>query len=112
MTEYDMTVSSKGQFVLPKEVREKFKLSAGSKVKLIVDGEQIIIKPHTVADQLQDIIRADLAKEGKTVNEDTVKEYQAKIAQAVDALVVEADREYNAKQYITLAQLKKENADV
>ncbi len=112
MTEYDVTISSKGQFVLPKEVRDKFKLSAGSKIKIVVDGEQIILKPRTVADELQDLIRADLAKEGKLINEETVKAYQAKIAQALDSMVAEAEKEYNAKQYITLSQLKQENGDV
>lgn len=112
MTEYDVTISSKGQFVLPKEVRDKFKLSAGSKIKIVVDGEQIILKPRTVADELQDLIRADLAKEGKLINEETVKAYQAKIAQALDSMVAEAEKEYNSKQYITLSQLKQENGDV
>ncbi len=31
--EYDVVMSSKGQFVLPKEIRDKFQLSAGSKSK-------------------------------------------------------------------------------
>ncbi len=41
MTEYNVTISSKGQFVLPKEIRDQFKLSNGSKVKVIVDGDTI-----------------------------------------------------------------------
>ncbi len=107
--EYDVVMSSKGQFVLPKEIRDKFKLSAGSKIKIIIDGEQIILKPRTVADELQDLIRADLAKDGKPVTEETVKEYQTKLNKALDAVVAEAEQEYKAKKYVTLADLKRED---
>jgi AbrB family looped-hinge helix DNA binding protein len=61
---------------LPKEVRDKFKLSTGSKVKIIVDGETIILKPRTVADELRDLILADIEKDGKTVTEATIRLYQ------------------------------------
>ncbi|WP_425060287.1 hypothetical protein SCACP_09730 [Sporomusa carbonis] len=110
--EYDIVMSSKGQFVLPKEVRDKFKLGAGSKVKIIIDGEQIILKPRTVADEMQDLIRADLAKDGKPVTEQTVKVYQVQLNKALDSLVAEAEQEYSKKEYVSLADLKRENENV
>ena len=112
MTEYDVTISSKGQFVLPKEVRDKFKLSTGSKIKIVVDGEQIILKPHTLSDELQNLILANIAKDGKVATEETVKEYQVKLSQALDSLVAEAEQEYSKKEYISLADLKRENENV
>jgi looped-hinge helix DNA binding domain, AbrB family len=110
--EYDVVMSSKGQFVLPKEVRDKFKLGAGSKIKIIIDGEQIILKPRTISDELQDLIRADIAKDGKPVTEQTVKEYQVQLNKALDSLVAEAEQEYNKKEYVSLSNLKRENENV
>ncbi len=104
--QYDVTISSKGQLVLPKEIRNKFRLNSGSKIKVIVDGEKIILMPRTVADELQDLILAEIAKDGKLVNEETFKEYQIKINQALDKMVALADQEYNAKEYVPLADLQ------
>jgi AbrB family looped-hinge helix DNA binding protein len=94
MTEYNVTISSKGQFILPKEVRDKFKLSTGSRVKIIVDEETIIMKPRTIADELHDLILSDLEKGGKTATEETIREYQTKLNKAFDAMVAEAEEEY------------------
>lgn len=93
MTEYDVTISSKGQFVLPKEVRDKFKLSTGSKIKIVVDGETIILKPRTIADGLQDLVIADILKDRKTVTGKTIREYQIKLNKAFDTIVTEAEQE-------------------
>jgi len=112
MTEYDVTISSKGQFVLPKEVRDKFKLSTGSKIKIVVDGETIILKPRTIADELQDLVIADILKDGKTVTGKTIREYQIKLNKAFDTIVAEAEQEYNQKEYVSLAELKRENENV
>ncbi|MPL67829.1 hypothetical protein SDC9_13532 [bioreactor metagenome] len=112
MTEYNTTISSKGQLVLPKEIRDQFNLSTGSKIKIIVDGEQIIIKPRTVADEFQELILTDLAKDSKPINEATIREYHIKLNKALDTLVADAECEYRKKEYISLDDLKKENEHV
>lgn len=112
MTEYNVTISSKGQFVLPKEVRDQFKLSNGSKVKIIVDGDTIILKPRSIADELQELIMADIIKDGKKVTTETVKEYQIRLNKALDLMVAEAEQEYQNKEYVSLADLKRENNHV
>ncbi len=109
MIQYDVTISSKGQLVLPKEIRNKFRLNSGSKIQIIVDGEKIILKPRTVADELQDMIMAEIARDGKVVNQETIKEYQIKLNEALDKVVAEADQEYNAKEYVSLADLQGDN---
>jgi AbrB family looped-hinge helix DNA binding protein len=38
------TVSSKGQIVIPKEVRERLNLKAGTEVMIDVQGESLIMK--------------------------------------------------------------------
>ena len=110
--EYNVTISSKGQFVLPKEVRDKFKLSTGSKVKIIVDGETIILKPRTIADELEDLVLIDIVKNGEYVTEETIRKYQTKLNKAFDVMVAEAEQEYSKKEYISLAELKQENENV
>lgn len=41
-----VTVSSKGQLVLPKQIRERLKLKAGDRVDLqIEDDEKIVLRP-------------------------------------------------------------------
>ena len=112
MIEYNVTISSKGQFVLPKEVRDKFKLSTGSKVKIIVDGETIIFKPRTIADELEDLVLSDIAKNGEQVTEETIRKYQTKLNKALDIMVAEAELECSKKEYISLAELKRENENV
>lgn len=112
MTQYDVTISSKGQLVLPKEIRDKFKLISGSKIKIVVDGEQIILIPRTVEDDLQELIYTSIVKDGKLVNEETVKEYKAKVRKALDKMADEANQEYNEKEYMTLADLEREEENV
>ena len=107
--EYDVSISSKGQFVLPKELREKFKLSTGSKLKIIVDGETIILKPRTIADELHDLIINDIAKDGKEVNQENIREYKTKLNKAFDDVVNEANQKIARKEYISLTDLKRGN---
>jgi len=40
-----VTVSTKGQIVIPKEVREKFGLRPGTKIDVKLKGNEIILKP-------------------------------------------------------------------
>ncbi len=40
-----VTLSSKGQLVLPKSVRETLHLSAGARLRVEVDGEKIVLEP-------------------------------------------------------------------
>ncbi|NIQ06345.1 MAG: AbrB/MazE/SpoVT family DNA-binding domain-containing protein [Candidatus Korarchaeota archaeon] len=46
---YEATISSKGQMVIPKPVREKYHIRKGSKVKVIAGKDAIIIKPRLEA---------------------------------------------------------------
>ena len=48
MTQYltDVTsVSSKGQVVLPKQIRESLMIGAGTRMLVISDGQSIVLKP-------------------------------------------------------------------
>ena len=57
-------MTTKGQITIPKEIREKFNLAEGSKLKVVFNDQEIIFKPITIADEFEDLILADIAKEG------------------------------------------------
>ncbi len=40
-----VTISSKGQLVIPKKVRESLRIKTGQRVILKVEGERIVIEP-------------------------------------------------------------------
>jgi AbrB family looped-hinge helix DNA binding protein len=42
-----VTLSSKGQLVLPKPVREALRLKAGNRLSVAVQGTRIILEPET-----------------------------------------------------------------
>lgn len=44
---YELTVSQRGQVVLPKELRDRLGVSAGGKLEAHIDGERIVIHPKT-----------------------------------------------------------------
>ena len=53
MTQYltDVTsVSSKGQVVLPKQIRDSLMIDAGTKLLVISDGQSILLKPLSMPD--------------------------------------------------------------
>ena len=43
----EIPVSSKGQIAIPVEIRRKYAIKAGTKVEIIDDGDQIILRPVT-----------------------------------------------------------------
>jgi antitoxin PrlF len=40
-------IGRRGQIVLPKEVRQKIRVTEGDQIAFIIDGEQVVIKPIT-----------------------------------------------------------------
>ena len=40
-------VGRRGQIVLPKEVRNKIRVTEGDQIAFVIDGEQVVIKPIT-----------------------------------------------------------------
>lgn len=81
-------------------------------MKVVVDGEQIILTPRRVADELEEFILSDMSRDGKLVNGDTIREYKVVINKTLDRLVAEEAEEYGNKQYVSLSDLKRENNDV
>jgi antitoxin PrlF len=40
-------IGRRGQIVLPKEVRQKIRVTEGDQIAFVIDGEQVVIKPIT-----------------------------------------------------------------
>ena len=58
MKQYQTIVSSKGQLVLPKELRDYFRLSTGSRLKITVENEKTVLHPRSIADEMEEFIVA------------------------------------------------------
>ena len=43
----ETTITSKGQIVIPSRLRKKHDMTEGTRIQIIDDGEQIILKPIT-----------------------------------------------------------------
>jgi len=110
--QYDVSVSTKGQLVLPKEIRDKFKLNSGSKIRVSVEKGKIVLQPRTMEDELKEIVVFFILKDGKQVTKDTMREYQEKLRLAIDRMAEDAEEAYKNKDYLSLAELKREVEDV
>lgn len=76
----EVRLSSKGQIVIPKEVREKLGLKAGDKIKLEVeDGKRAIVQPSVrppkdVFVKAGDKLVEETLREAKRVDEEKIRE--------------------------------------
>ena len=84
MSQYltEMTaVSSKGQVVLPKAIRDALSLTAGVKLMVLSDGENILLKPIRKPDLAKFRVMMDSAaqwaKEAGMTEEDVAQAVQA-----------------------------------
>ncbi|HHX98853.1 MAG TPA: AbrB/MazE/SpoVT family DNA-binding domain-containing protein [Lentisphaerae bacterium] len=63
-------MSTKGQVVIPKDIRKKLGVAAGSKFSILTDGKRILLRPLRPAQlkEFQRLIKADNAalKKAKT----------------------------------------------
>ena len=66
-------MSTKGQIVIPKQLREKLGLQPGDPLAMAVDGDRLVLRKITLDDLLQESQRN--YREGKTVShEETFKD--------------------------------------
>lgn len=80
MVDLEVKLSSKGQIVIPKEVREKLGLKAGDKLKLEVEeGKRIIVQPSVgppkdVFVKAGEKLLEETLQEAKKVDEEKIRE--------------------------------------
>ena len=58
-----LTVSSKGQVVLPADMRKKLSIGSGAKLAVYASGDVIILKPITIPTEKDFAKKLDEAKE-------------------------------------------------
>ncbi len=58
-----LTVSSKGQVVLPAEIRKKLSIESGAKLAAYASGDVIMLKPITIPSEKDFAERLDEARE-------------------------------------------------
>ncbi len=46
------TVSSKGQMVIPAEIRQTLGIEAGTRIAIRIEGEELVLSPQTLASKL------------------------------------------------------------
>lgn len=59
-----MTLTSKGQVTVPKEIRDRFKWGEGTKLRFYIEGEELKIKQVTFIDEMEDLLAKDLTDLG------------------------------------------------
>ena len=80
MVDLEVKLSSKGQIVIPKEVRDKLGLKAGDKIKLEVEeGKRLIVQPSVrppkdVFVNAGDKLVEETLQEAKKVDEEKIRE--------------------------------------
>ncbi|MBP2657181.1 MAG: SpoVT / AbrB like domain protein [Firmicutes bacterium] len=108
MAKFEITLGPKGQIDIPKEFRDELNLNSNSKIRLYIENERIIIEPVKFEDEFQDMVMYCLKRDNKSINEDTIKEYEIRVQNSIERIFAEAREEVARGEYITLEQLEKE----
>ena len=101
MKRYQTSVSSNGLLGIPKEFRDHFRLSAGSRMQISVENGKVVLQPRGIADEIEDIIFERLKEDGQRMTEQNIKHYQRLINQAFDRMIAEARAEYERGEVVT-----------
>jgi len=104
-------LNDRGQLTIPKRIREKADLRPNDPVNIEINEQgQIIITKRGFFDDLDDLIRKDLVKEGVDPYDVEAKmvEKKKQLAQALNQMADDAEKEIASGEYITLEELEKE----
>lgn len=106
----ETTMTKKGQVTVPKEIREKFGWAEGTKLKFYIDGNEVKLKSFDIVDGLEDLIVADLEKEGYIGDQLKAKLFERKeqLDRAFDRLLEERLREETTPLKDVLKELENE----
>jgi len=75
MESYFTTVSTKGQLVIPSEMRNTLGIQPGTRIALILEGKHIVLQP--VTERLIEETRGMLAGKGPSMTDELQKERRA-----------------------------------
>jgi AbrB family looped-hinge helix DNA binding protein len=104
-------LNDRGQLTIPKAIREKADLKPNDPVNIEVNERgQIIITKRGFFDDLEDLIRKDLVKEGVEPYDIETKmvEKKKELAQALNQMAEETEKEISRGEFTTLEEIEKE----
>lgn len=108
---YDVQINDRGQITIPKELRDTVNFKAYDKLRLSTDvNDRIIVYKPNIFDDVEDLIRKDLIKEGLSSEqiEKRLPEYKGELGKALLKMAAEVDEEIGRGDYVTLANFNKE----
>ncbi len=106
MKQYQAEVNSKSHLVIPKEVRHQFHIVPGSKVKIEVEGERIILIPHTLVDAMEKVIVDTLKKAGLKPEAESLVHYEHAMKQAFKKIATDVADETKEDCAAEMEELK------
>jgi AbrB family looped-hinge helix DNA binding protein len=114
MTVFDVQINDRGQVTIPKELRDRANLAPQETLKIQLDTKgRLILYKKDIFDDLEDLIRRDLIKDGYTSYDfDKMLPIRKKeLADSLYKMVEESSEQINQGEFTTLEDLKKEFED-
>jgi AbrB family looped-hinge helix DNA binding protein len=105
MGRYVVSISSKGQITIPKEVRDRFKLRG--KIIIVVDGNEVRLEAKSLLDEFDDLIIKDLKTEGVS-NEMLAPRLAKRKKELAEYILKELHEAREEEGGLTLDKLEKE----
>ncbi|KPV64722.1 MAG: SpoVT / AbrB like domain protein [Candidatus Bathyarchaeota archaeon BA2] len=84
MKEEIVTISAKGQIVLPSEVRKELSLEKGTKMVLVVRNGIVIMKPLRKLSELRGILK-EIEKPAMEIVRELREEWEVKLGELVES---------------------------
>ncbi len=104
-------LNDRGQITIPKRIREKADLKPRDTVNIdINDRGEVVISKRNLLDDLDDLIKKDLVREGCAPYElePKVVEKKKELANALLDMIESTEKEIAKGDYVSLDELKKE----
>jgi len=111
---FDVQINERGQITIPKELRDKAKFAPQDtlKIELGYNG-QLILSKKDIFDDLEDLIKRDLIKEGYTSYdfEKMIPVRKKELAESLYKMAHDSSQQIDEGEFTTLHDLKKELKD-
>ncbi len=111
---FDVQINDRGQITIPKELRDIAKLNPQETLKIDIDNNgRLILYKKDILDELEDLIKKDLLKEGFSQDDfkDLIPQRKKELAKALLKISDNSTKEIKDNDYTTLEDFKEELKD-